>query len=66
MATFVFNLERHLCGEDELVRLEETSGGVHEDGVSDAVGQVVDSDLDVVGRSRALDGHVEHDAERFQ
>ena len=59
-------LECHLGCKDEFVRLEETSGGVHEDGVGDAVSQVVDPDPDVVGRSRALDGHVEHDAERLQ
>ena len=34
------NLERHLCGENQLVALEETSGGVHEHRVRHAVGQI--------------------------
>ena len=59
-------LECHLCREDEFVGFEETPGGVHEDAVGDAVRQVVDADLHVLGRSRPLDGHVEDDAEGFQ
>ena len=52
--------------EDEFVALEETSGGVHENAVGDAVGQVGDANSDVFGLRRALDGDVENDAESFQ
>jgi hypothetical protein len=60
------NLECHLCSEDEFIGLEETSGGVHEDAVGDAVRQVVDADPHVIGRGGPLDGHVEDDAEGLQ
>jgi len=55
-----------LSGEDEFVALEETSGGVHEDAVGDAVGQISDADSNVFCLRRALDGDVENDAEGFQ
>ncbi len=41
-------------------------GGVHEDAVGDAIGQVGDAYADVLGLGGALDGHVEHYAEGFK
>ena len=55
--THVRYLECHLSSEDELVALEETSGGVLEHAVRDTVGQILDSDLHVRRLLSPLDCH---------
>lgn len=58
-------LEGHLGSEDELVLLEESSGGVEEHAVRDGVDEGVHAKPHLVVRLRALDGLLEHHAERL-
>ena len=59
------DLEGHHGAEDELVALEQPAGGIHVHGVGDAVDQV-DHALGVGLRGLgAVDGLVEHHAERL-
>jgi len=55
--------EGHLGGEDELVSLEETAGGVDEDRVGDAVDQINDALFHLLGRLGAVNRLLEHHAE---
>ncbi len=60
------HLERKLCGEGELVLLEEAARRVDEDGVGDAVDEVEHARLHLLRRLGAVDRLVEHHAKRLQ
>ena len=56
-------LEGDLSSKDELVLLKESSGGVLEDHVCDAVNEVEHSLLDLLRHLSSLDGILEHHTE---
>lgn len=59
------HLEGHLGGKDELVLLEESSGGVEEHAVRDGVYEGIHAQPHLVVGLRALDGLLEHHSERL-
>ena len=60
--SFEQNLESGLCHEGELVPLEEASGRVREDGVSDAVNEVQHSLFRLHRRLRSVNRLLKHHA----
>jgi hypothetical protein len=61
-----FYLKCHLSCENEFVAFKQSPSGVEEDGVGDAVDQVVDPEADLLGRRCPFDGLLEHHAESLR
>ena len=60
------DLEGDLCGEDEFVDLKETSGGVDEDWIRDAIDQVHHTLFDLFRWLCLSNGFTEHGIESLQ